>query len=367
MKDFFNNSLCILNNKLDSGGAEKNCVVICNELANNNINVELWITKLDKSPLIKLLDKRVKVTSIPGKKVRYTILQLKKLMVSSKLEIMLVFNMELLIPAYLINSFYHLNIKIVARSISTLSLNYNQNGFLGRIIWLKLISYSLNRIDTIIAQSFGMKDDLIKNLHIIESKIVVIPNPAFNFTINKKQERRDFINHQEILFVGRLTEAKGLNYLLEIFLVALKSLPELHLTIVGTGELQQEFQEKTLKLGLSKSIRFEGYQTDLSDYYQNAKATVLTSIREGFPNVLIESISFGTPVISFDCPSGPRDIIIPNVNGILVEHLNVQKFSKAIVGVINKNIKFDKEKIIESSKRFSLEKIIRQYEKILFE
>jgi len=367
MNDFSNNSICILNNKLNSGGAEKNCVVLCNELANNDINVELWITKLDKSPLIKLLDKRVKVVPIPGKKVRYTFLQLKKLMVSSKLEIMLVFNMELLIPAYLINRFYHLNIKIVARSISTLSLNYNQAGFFGRILWLRLISYSLNRIDTIIAQSFGMKEDLIKNLNIIESKIKIIPNPAFNFITNKKQERKDFSKHQEILFVGRLTEAKGLNYLLEIFLITLKSLPNLHLTIVGTGELQEEFQEKTLKLGLSKSICFEGYQTDLSDYYQNAKATVLTSIREGFPNVLVESISFGTPVISFDCPSGPRDIIIPKVNGILVEHLNVNEFSRSIIDVVNENIKFDRVKVIESSKRFSLEKIIRQYEKILFE
>ena len=56
-----NNSIYVLNNTLNAGGAEKNCVVICNELVTRNIDVELWITKLDNTPLIDQLDKRVKV------------------------------------------------------------------------------------------------------------------------------------------------------------------------------------------------------------------------------------------------------------------------------------------------------------------
>ena len=362
-----NNSVIVLNNTLNSGGAEKNCVVICNELVNREIYVELWITKLGNSSLIRLLDKKVKVIPIPGQKVRYTFWNLKNLMVNCKSKTLLVFNIELLIPAFFINKLYRLNIKIVARSISTLSLAYNQKGMLGKRIWFQLIRYSVNRIYSIIAQSSGMKEDLIKNLKIEESKVTVIPNPVYNFTSYTDVERKSKPYYEEILFIGRLTEAKGLNYLLEIFLIAIKSLPNLHLTIVGTGELQQEFQNKILKLGLTKSINLEGYQTDLSPYYKNAKATVLTSIREGFPNVLIESISYGTPVISFDCPSGPKDIIIPKVNGILVEHLNVNEFARSIIDVVSGKIKFDKEKVIESSSRFSLEKIFKQYEKVLFE
>lgn len=362
-----NNSVIVLNNTLNSGGAEKNCVVICNELVNRNIHVELWITKLGNSSLIKLLDKKVKVIPIPGQKVRYTFGNLKNLMLSCKSKTLLIFNIELLIPAFFINKLYRLNIKIVARSISTLSLAYNQKGMLGKRIWFQLIRYSVNRIYSIIAQSSGMKEDLIKNLKIKESRVTVIPNPVYNFTSYTDGERKSKPYDEEILFVGRLTEAKGLDYLLEIFQIAVKSLPNLHLTIVGTGELQQEFQNKILKLGLTKSIDLEGYHTDLSSYYKNAKATVLTSIREGFPNVLIESISYGTPVISFDCPSGPKDIIIPGVNGILVEHLNVNEFARSIIDVVSGKIKFDTEKVIESSVRFSLEKIITQYEKVLFE
>jgi glycosyltransferase involved in cell wall biosynthesis len=212
-----------------------------------------------------------------------------------------------------------------------------------------------------------MKEDMVKNFSIAESKITIIPNPAYNLISITTDSTEYKMDSQEILFVGRLTFDKGLNHLLDIFSIALSQLPELHLRIVGEGELKKMVQDKIKKMGLSKSISLEGYQANLLPYYSNAKATVLTSVREGFPNVLVESISFGTPVISFDCPSGPRDIIVKNVNGILIEHLNTKEFAKAIINVVNGNIKFDKQKVIETSYRFNLERIINQYEKLLFD
>lgn len=362
-----NNSICILNNTLNSGGAEKNCVILCNELVKKGVDVELWITRLANSPMINLLDPRVKVRIIPGKRVRYTLFHLKKMMVNCPSKTILVFNIELLVPAFFINRFYHLNLRIVGRSISTLSLSYNLQGMMGRKIWFYLITYTVNKIDSIIAQSSGMKEDLIKNFSIQESKITIIPNPAYNFTTTSIRSKDVRMKGPEILFVGRLTPSKGLNYLLDIFSVCLKSIPLLHLTIVGEGELKKHMQKKIKALGISQSVSLEGYQSNLHDYYTKATATVLTSIREGFPNVLVESISYGTPVISFDCPSGPRDIIINHVNGILIDHLNVEEFARAIIDVVNGNIQFDKQSVIESSNRFNVEKIINQYEKLLFE
>lgn len=360
-----NNSICILNNTLNPGGAEKNCVVLCNELAKKGIEVELWITRLTDSPLLKLVDKRVKIRSIPGKRIRNTFIHLKKMMLKCKAKIFLIYNIELMVPAYFINKIYRLDLKIVARSITTLSHDYNNEGYFGKKIWFQLIHYTVNKIDLMIAQSEGMKADLMKNFNIKESKIIVIPNPAFNFTSNKSISNSKE-NNKEVLFVGRLTEAKGLNYLLEIFQNALIKIPDLHLTIVGTGEALPETQNKVIKMGLSASISFEGYQTDLSHYYRKAKVTVLTSLVEGFPNVLVESISHGTPVISFDCPSGPRDIIISNVNGILVDYLNVVDFTKAIIDIIDDNIKFNKSEVKETAHRFDLNSIISQYQNILF-
>lgn len=358
------NSICILNNTLTSGGAEKNCVILCNELVKRGFEVELWITRLGNSPLLQLIDERVKIRAIPGKRVRNALLTLKDMMVNCKSKIFLIYNIELLVPAYFINKFYNLKLKIVARSITTLSMDYNTEGLFSRKIWFKLIAYTANKIDYMIAQSAGMKEDLMNNFNVSESKIKIIPNPAYSFTYNTANSL--VTNNKEILFVGRLTKAKGMNYLLEAFQIAKKTIPDLCLRIVGSGEIMEELKSHVAKLGLSDSIKFEGYKNDISSYYINAKATVLTSLVEGFPNVLVESISFGTPVIAFDCPSGPKDIIIPNVNGILIEHLNVQEFTQAIIDVVSENIKFDKNKVIESSKRYNLESIIAQYEQVLF-
>lgn len=359
-------SICVLNNTLNSGGAEKNCVVLCNELVKKGFDVELWITRLSDSPLLKLIDERVKIRPIPGKRVRNTLIHLKQMLLKSSSRIFLIYNIELLVPVYFINKFYDLNLKIVARSISTLSHNYNDQSRLGKRIWFSLIGYTGNKIDAMIAQSEGMKEDLVKVFNILESKIRVIPNPAYNFIDNNLLLQDTGIYNNEILFVGRITDAKGINYLLESFQIAKSKIPDLHLTIVGSGEILQSIKDKVNALGLSQSVGFEGYQNDLSSYYKKAKATVLTSIYEGFPNVLVESISFGTPVISFDCPSGPRDIIIPNVNGILVSYLNVTDFAQAIIDVVEEKIKFNKEEIIKSSQKYSLDNIITQYEELLF-
>jgi len=358
------NSICILNNTLGAGGAEKNCVILCNELANKGIDVELWITRLGDSPLLKLIDSRVKVRSIPGKRVRNSFSHLKRMLIDSNSKTILIYNIELLIPAFFINKIYNLKLKIIARSITTLSYDYNNYNYFTKKIWFYLIGYTGNRISKMIAQSEGMKEDLIKNFNINESKITVIPNPSFNFIDNAKVNIIE--NKNELLFVGRITEAKGIQYLLQIFQIAQNEIPDLHLTIVGTGEILPEIVDKVINLGLSKYISFEGYQTDLAKYYTSAKLTVLTSIVEGFPNVLIESISYGTPVISFDCPSGPRDIIVPHENGILIEHLNVSAFANAIINVMNGKIVFDKKKVINTSLKYNLKEVVGQYEKILF-
>ena len=118
---------------------------------------------------------------------------------------------------------------------------------------------------------------------------------------------------------------------------------------------------------LSNFVNFEGFQSELIPYYTRAKATVLTSIYEGFPNVLVESMSAGTPVIAFDCPSGPRDIIIPNENGILVDYLNVADFAQAIIDITSGNVTFDKKRIIDSCKRFDIKETIEQYLSLLAE
>ena len=85
----------------------------------------------------------------------------------------------------------------------------------------------------------------------------------------------------------------------------------------------------------SENVIFKGYQNNPHAYQKNALFSVVSSINEGFPNVIVESLITGTPVVSFDCFSGPNEIIIDKYNGLLVEDQNVSKLTEAMNTMIN--------------------------------
>ena len=97
---------------------------------------------------------------------------------------------------------------------------------------------------------------------------------------------------------------------------------------------------------LTQYIKIEPFTLQINKYILNAKATVLTSNYEGFPLSIIESLALGTPVISVDCESGPKEIIVHNYNGLLVEKNNCIAFANALRTFVNnsdmyKNCKFN--------------------------
>ena len=101
----------------------------------------------------------------------------------------------------------------------------------------------------------------------------------------------------------------------------------------------------------------------MAPYYSNAKATLLTSLYEGFPNVLIESISLGTPIISFDCKSGPSEIVIDGENGYLINFKDVNCFSAAIDRLMNEDLLY--EKVVQTSLRFENDTILDAWENLI--
>lgn len=110
-------------------------------------------------------------------------------------------------------------------------------------------------------------------------------------------------------------------------------------------------------------MKFLGFKKNPIPYYLRAKATILTSLYEGFPNVLIDSIALGTPVISFNCPNGPKEIIIDGVNGFLIENRSEGVFVTKLKEMLQN--KLGREKIIESLKKYSSSVIIEKYEQII--
>lgn len=362
-----NKSITILINNLKSGGAEKVCVVLCNEFIKRGYNIELWVAQKEETYLSSQLNDSVNVIYLNKNKVRYCILPLIKLLIKKKPKVILGFNTELTILLILLKRILFQKPRIIMRNISTLSIEMNKPiNFWGKFIKHPIIKGLLDSADAIIAQSSGMKLDLVKNYKIDTEKIEIINNPAI--VLNDRCQIKQLITRKnEIVFIGRLAKPKGLTYLFEAMTIAIKTIPDLHLTMVGEGEDKDSLMCLAEDLQLSSNIDFIGFKKDISPYIIKAKATVLTSIREGFPNALVESIALGTPVIAFNCQSGPKDIITPDVNGILVPFLDVDAFSNAIISVMEGKVVFDQEKVKQSAERFNLDTIVNLYEKVIWQ
>jgi len=148
--------------------------------------------------------------------------------------------------------------------------------------------------------------------------VEVVPNSVFIRSVSTTKK----LSFDYIIAVGRLVSLKQFDKLIESY--ANSDLPEknIHLVILGTGEEQDKLEKKITDLNLEDKVHLLGFRENVWDYISNAKFLVLSSQYEGFPMTILEALSLGIPVISFDCESGPNEMIINQHNGILVENQN---------------------------------------------
>ena len=164
-----------------------------------------------------------------------------------------------------------------------------------------------------------------------EDKVIAITNPL---TISKPIDDGVYTKKKQILFVGRLTNQKGLNFLLPIWEEFTKcnkmNWGEYSLVILGDGPLRKEVELYIRKHNLS-NIRIDAPTPDVAKYYEESEILVMTSIFEGFGLVLTEAMSRGCVPIAFDSFSSVRDIICSSYNGILVSPFNQSEYVDKLV------------------------------------
>lgn len=208
---------------------------------------------------------------------------------------------------------------------------------------------------------------MIKIAPLIKNKIIVINNPLDLKFINSKMNinMNIFKNKSKIqlLSVGRLEHQKGYDLLISMFV----KLPEnYNLTILGE-EVCHGNKDKLIayskKLGVSERIIFKGFVNNPYEYMANADIFVLSSRYEGFPNVVLEALGCGIPVVAFECPGGINEIIIDGINGFKAIEQDVDDLKDKIIKA--SNAIFDKNMVIKSVvDRYSISKIIKKYNKL---
>lgn len=153
-------------------------------------------------------------------------------------------------------------------------------------------------------------------------------------TLTFKPEKRNQLNSKIMLNVGRLCYDKHQDLLIKMW-SRVENKNGWVLWIVGDGEDKEKLEMLISQYKMDDSVRLIGARKDINSIYKEASFFALTSRWEGFGMVLTEAMSFGVPCISFDCPSGPRDIINNNENGYLIDNENEKQFVLQLTKIVN--------------------------------
>lgn len=361
--------ITILISTLSGGGAEGVSVNVANSFAEDNFKVDLVVLHLKNASYIDRISKKVNLIVLNVSNARYSFFSLLKYIRKFKPTIMFIFNYELTALVVMMRKFFKLKIKIIARNMNTYSKSNiisKEKNFWNRFVVKFLIDKFFSQADHIVNQSYDMQKDLINFRPTLAKKSSVIFNPVASYIENysKSLNFNQNIKKNYLLIVGRLEKQKGLHFAIEAFSQISKKFPNLRLKIVGQGKLEQELRQQTINCGVSNLVDFEGFQINMIPYYVNAKATILTSLYEGYPNVLIESIFLGTPVVAFDCQSGPREIIKDDINGYLVNNGDIQDLIIKISKVLLKN--FDQNRIVDTVRFNQVSNVYKLYKNLIY-
>lgn len=179
--------------------------------------------------------------------------------------------------------------------------------FTGIGLWRKKMMYRLGypAVDVLICQTSYMKEQLLQHLPWIErySNVVVIPNPVdMNTMMVKGNEKIDTaIDYTYIVTAGRFILEKGYDILIDSFAKIENKHPELHLVLLGDGDLRGSYEARVAKYGLMDRIHMPGFKKNIYPWFKKARLCVISSRVEGFPNVLLQMMSQNTYVVSTLC------------------------------------------------------------------
>jgi glycosyltransferase involved in cell wall biosynthesis len=277
---------------------------------------------------------------------------------------------------------------------------------IGNFAWLRnkvLIPFLYRFADTIVTVNQGIIKELTGSFNLKRSKIVHIPNFYDSFEIRELSEELKSaplarVYRQRPVFVvsGRLAPEKGIQQMIVVFSKLKISHPDAVLLIIGDGPLLKELLDIATHLGLTcemsenfisdPDVLFLGNQPNVFKFFKGASAYLMNSSSEGFPNSLVEAMICGVPVISSDCPYGPREILAPEVpyvspatkpyfceSGVLMPLLNAATDSDAWVSVLT-NLISNKDlcanMAVAGRKRasiFNKENIMLQWKRVIAE
>ena len=339
-----------------TGGTERVCLIIANELSKKN-DVTILSMKNGLNPRFKRVS-NVKIDSLNlettngffRRKIK-PYLKLKKYLKDTPQDILI--NVDVILALYSIPMKLFYKIKIVSWEHFNFRIN---NGTRNRDYARKI---SARFADCIIVLTDADLSEYKKKLR-MKSSIVRIYNPICGHVSNSNKKEKI------VLASGRFAYQKNFQELINIWEIVEKKDNEWKLIICGDGDEMDEIKNMIKSKNLNNVI-LPGFCEDMDEYYNQASVFVMTSRYEGFPMVLLEAQQHSIPLIAYDCFTGPSEIICNNKNGYLIKNGDRKDFANKLFILMN-----NQNKLTEFSKnsydyirKYDISNIIKEWEKLL--
>lgn len=350
---------------LAGGGAEGVCANLASGLAEMGMSLELVVLHMNQSVYHKNLSDKVQFTVLGVNQARHAFGPLLRHLNQVKPARLVVFNYELAHLMVVLRPFLRFQFRLIARNINTFSANaLTSASRLHRWLVNPLQRFLYSRVDHIVNQCEAMRADLLAHLPIAAEQTSVIYNPVnrrIETLAGSAEPQRAVPGY--VLCVGRFEQQKAFHRAIEAFSLLRSHYAELRLRFIGQGRLEAELRALTQQLGVSEQVDFMGFCADTTPHYLGAHCVLLTSLYEGFPNVLVEAITLGVPVVSVDCASGPAEIIENHINGLLVKSPEPAEIADALGQALACSWSFDT--IRSTAIRYSNQVILQHWYALL--
>tara|TARA_B100001063_G_C16772730_1_gene562818 strand:+ start:153 stop:1244 length:1092 start_codon:yes stop_codon:yes gene_type:complete len=320
---------------IEDGGVEKNLYILANYFYKNLGYLEIVTTSYDKKNYfnnkINFFGPKFKFLLKSGRYIKYlvSLIFLIKQIIANKRNIVILSFQANIFAVAIAKIFF---IKIITRSNS--SPSGWSNNFFKNIIF----NFLLKKADTIIVNSLIFKKQFLTKFNL---KTHCIYNPFQKNNIKQKSNQRinfNFFNKKNlnIITVGRLTDQKDQITLVKSFLLIKKKL-KAKLVIIGKGVMYVKLKKFIDENKLKGNVKLLGYKRNPFPYIKRCDIFILTSKFEGLPNVLIEAQFLKKYIISSDCPTGPKEILLSGKAGSLFQIGDFVQLSKLINNYTKKN------------------------------
>lgn len=350
------------------GGAERVMVILANEFANKGHKVDLVLARA-VGEYVSEVSSKVNVIDLNAVSVGASLLPLVKYLIEKKPDAMLTALNYVNVIAIFAKLIARSHVRLVISERSNLSNNIKFSKGLSARLVFPLVKLTYKFADAIVAVSKGVANDLLEHVNVDNKKLFVVYNPVVDASIFKHASAQvshkwiESKNVPVILAAGRLNPAKDFFNLIKAFSYVREKI-KCKLIILGEGDQRQALEKFVIELGLKEDIDLPGFAENPFSFMKNSNLFVLSSLYEGLPNVLIQALACGVPVVSTDCPSGPAEILENGRWGRLVPTGNSEELANAMMQALESSLN-DLPKGRERAMEFNYECAVDSYLRIL--